>query len=194
MKVSAGVVSMLFALLAAFATHAAGVAGEAASAPLADAASKHAPESNSYKGMVKIPSGTFVMGCSPGDARCKDDEKPPHRVNIRSFWMDGCPVTVGELKKCVRSGACHFEVGCNADVGENPNGLNWGKSKRAAYPVNLVNWNEAQEYCAWRGKRLPTEAEWEYAPGPGQPRLTTRESRVQRTGGRWERGREILSG
>ena len=49
---------------------------------------------------VWIPPGTFMMGCSPGDNECRDDEKPAHRVTItKGFWMGQTAVTVGAYKR-----------------------------------------------------------------------------------------------
>ena len=49
---------------------------------------------------VWIPPGTFMMGCSPGDTECKDDEKPPHQVTItKGFWLGQTEVTVGSYKR-----------------------------------------------------------------------------------------------
>ena len=52
---------------------------------------------------VWIPPGTFMMGCSPGDTECADDEKPPHQVTItKGFWLGQTEVTVGAYKRFCR--------------------------------------------------------------------------------------------
>jgi formylglycine-generating enzyme required for sulfatase activity len=86
-----------------------------------------------------------------------------HRVVLsRGFCVDESEVTVREYARCVESGAC-----------KEP----WRGDPYSTYPskldepVNLVNWSKARAYCAWAGKRLPSEAEWEWAAtGPEQYR------------------------
>jgi formylglycine-generating enzyme required for sulfatase activity len=107
---------------------------------------------------VWIPPGTFMMGCSPGDTECDDNERPAHQVTItQGFWMGQTPVTVGAWKKVYGQGL--------------PNGYYDGYNpawKDAQKPIVGADWgNNARKYCGDVGMRLPTEAEWEYAARGG---------------------------
>jgi formylglycine-generating enzyme required for sulfatase activity len=105
---------------------------------------------NSKDGLtyVWIPPGKFQMGCSAGDAECFDNEKPAHQVTItKGFWLGQTSVTQEAYQRV---------------AGKNP-----ANHKGAKFPVEEVDWNEAQAYCKAIGGRLPTEAEWEYAARAG---------------------------
>ena len=89
--------------------------------------------------------------------------KGEHRVVLtRGLCMDSTEVTVRDFTRCVEAGACK----------EPWRGDPWSTyPAKLDYPVNMVSWTKAHAYCAWAGKRLPTEAEWEWAAtGPGQTR------------------------
>lgn len=94
--------------------------------------------------MVYVAGGTFQMGSNSDD----DDEKPVHTVTVSSFYMDKTEVTQAEYRKV---------------MGINPSSL----SGCDDCPVEQVNWYDANEYAKKVGKRLPTEAEWEYAARGG---------------------------
>ena len=105
--------------------------------------------------MVALPGGTFQMGSTDGD----DDEQPVHEVTLRAFALDRTEVTVAAYGACVAAGRCK-----EPETGEY---YNWRVSGREGHPVNGVDWQDATAYCAWADKRLPTEAEWEYAARSG---------------------------
>lgn len=102
----------------------------------------------SIPGMVKIPSGCFTMGAAAHESDALHSEKPAHPVCLSAFQIDPTEVTQQDFLK---------------HMGHNPSHNN----TCSTCPVESVTWTEAQQYCQALGKRLPTEAEWEYAARAG---------------------------
>ncbi len=102
--------------------------------------------------MVTIPAGAFLMGTD--DPRSNRGNRPQHKVVLRSYMIDKYPVTQAQYARFVA--ANHYRPPLNWANQRIPRGL-------LEHPVTMVSWNNARDYCAWAGKRLPTEAEWEKA-------------------------------
>jgi formylglycine-generating enzyme required for sulfatase activity len=121
--------------------------GGAANQPLAQAKAPEPPD-----GMVLVPAGKFDMGMPPE----LTGGNPRVPTAVAAFLLDRLEVTTESYLACIQAGACELTVkkkGCNAA----------GKKPRLKHPVNCITKVQADRYCAAHGKRLPSEAEWEYA-------------------------------
>ncbi len=105
--------------------------------------------------MVYVPAGEFLMGSDDRD----ENEKPMHGVYLNAYWIDQTEVTNAQFALCVQAGAC--EPPLSSSSTSRPQ--YYGSPDFGDYPVIFVDWGQASNYCAWAGRRLPSEAEWEKA-------------------------------
>ena len=127
--------------------------------------------------MVSIPPGPFIRGTNAGGF----DEQPQRTVILGAFAIDRFEVTNFQYQQFVDATG-HRKAGPPSRYAKN-----MGRMRGANQPVVYVSWDDAEAYCRWKGKRLPTEAEWEKAMRGVDGRLWPWGNTEHANGANWAR-------
>ena len=106
--------------------------------------------------MIEIPAGVFTMG----SGKFEPNEAPPHEVELPTFYIDQFETTNADFERFVKATGYVTEA---EKAGAKKTWRTEFTEGKDSHPVVRVTFNDAQAYCQWAGKRLPTEEEWEKA-------------------------------
>jgi formylglycine-generating enzyme required for sulfatase activity len=109
--------------------------------------------------LVCVPAGKFWMGAAASDTNADTNERPQQEVDLGPYWIDRTEITNAMYQKCIESGKCIAP----GNTQSNTRASYFGNPQFNNYPVINVYWNDAKAYCAWAGRSLPTEPQWEKA-------------------------------
>jgi iron(II)-dependent oxidoreductase len=159
-------------------------------------------------GDVEVPGGTYCLGAAPNEPFVFDNEKWAHPVEVQPFAISRCAVTQAEFADFVAAGGYRraelwhpdgwrWRLECNAEhpvYWRRASSTDWQRRDFNRWvalepncPVLHVNWYEADAYCRWAGRRLPSEVEWELAAS-GLPSVTATGARLDKRRFPWGDG------
>jgi formylglycine-generating enzyme required for sulfatase activity len=132
---------------------------------LLSACTQSTPPTPPPPGMVKVPKGEFMIGSDKVDTEAKGvqygnarewyaNERPSRKISLNEYYIDTYEVTNANYKEFVD--ATGHRIAGRWETGTYAKGT-------GEHPVTNISWDDAVEFCAWKSKRLPTEAEWEKA-------------------------------
>jgi len=153
---------------------------EQAHEPASSAQSEPEPTSNEspiQDDMVSIPAGPFIRGTARGGF----DEQPQRTITLDAFAIDRYEVTNYQYQQFIAATG-HRKSGPPSRYAKSI-----GRMRGVNQPVVYVSWDDATEYCRWKGKRLPTEAEWEKSMRGIDGRLWPWGDQEQPNGANWAR-------
>ncbi len=110
-----------------------------------------------------VPVGSFLMGYKGGAPQ----NRPIHEVYLDNYWIDQTEISNGMYAQCVKAGKCSEPVSKKSTVHIDY----YGNPDFDDFPVIHVSWFQANDYCKWVGRDLPTEAQWEKAARGDDGRL-----------------------
>lgn len=152
-KIISSVIALWLASLACNTIYRTPISGEAIPinppTPIAQLSPKDGME------IMFVASGEFIMGSDNG----YENEGPAHTVYLDDYWIDKTEVTNAMYYSCMQFGSCPSPT---ADGFYAPKD-HFKDPQKANLPIVFITWYNAQTYCEWAGRRLPTEAEWEKA-------------------------------
>ncbi len=129
------------------------------------------------EGMRRIPGGELFMGSPDGQGVA--DEHPEHKVAVADFCLDAREVSAADYDACVKNGICKaLPKEARTTEKLKPDALAQlgaacsARSSDGSVPANCVELEAAKKFCAWKGHRLPTESEWEWAASGGSDGLS----------------------